>query len=51
MFNVFINDIFILDCNYRTYNCISYAIDTIDRIWNFMTNDTIVFIDWFKQNS
>ena len=55
LFNVFINDIFFLDCacriyNYADDNCISYSSATIGTIRNFLTNDIIVFIDWFKQN-
>ena len=53
--NVFINDIFFLDrdChiyNYADDNCISYSSDTIDDIRKFLTNDIIVFMNWFKQN-
>ena len=56
LFNVFINDIFFLDCNCHIYNyaddnCISYSSDTIDDIRKFLTNDIIVFMNWFKQNS
>ena len=55
-FNVFINDIFFLDCdchiyNYADDNCISYNGDTIDDIRKFLTNDIMVFMNWFKQNS
>ena len=56
LFNVFINDIFFLDCdchiyNYADDNCISYSSDTIDDIRKFLTKDIIVFMNWFKQNS
>ena len=56
LFNVFINDIFFLDCNCHVYNyandnCISYSSDTIDTIRHFLTNDINVFMNWFKQNS
>ena len=56
LFNVFINDIFFLDCNCHIYNyaddnCISYSSDTIDDIRKFLTKDIIVFMNWFKQNS
>ena len=44
LLNVFMNDIFFLDCdchiyNYADYNCISYSSDTIDTIRNFLAND------------
>ena len=56
LFNVFINDIFFLDCdchvyNYADDNSISYSSDTIDTIRHFLTKDIIVFMNWFKQNS
>ena len=56
LFIVFINDIFFLDCdchiyNYADDNCILYSSDTIDDIRKFLTNDIIVFMNWFKQNS
>ena len=56
LFNVFINDIFFLDCdchvyNYADDNSISYSSDTIDIIRHFLTKDIDVFMDWFKQNS
>ena len=56
LFNVFINDIFFLDCdchiyNYADDNCISYSSDTIDDIRKFLTKDIIVLMNWFKQNS
>ena len=56
LFNVFISDIFFLDCdchiyNYADDNCISYSSDTIDDIRKFLTKDIIVFMNWLKQNS
>ena len=56
LFNVFINGIFVLDCdfhinNYADVNCISYSSDTIDDIRQFLTKDIIAFMNWFKQNS
>ena len=56
LFNVFINDIFFLDCdchiyNYADDNCISYSSDTIDDIRKFLKKDIIVFMNWFQQNS
>ena len=56
LFNVFINDIFFLDCDCQIYtyaddNCFSYSSDTIDDIRKFLTKDIIVFMNWFKQNS
>ena len=54
--NVFMNDIFFLDCDCHIYdyaddNCISYFSDIIDDTRKFLTNDIIVFMNWFKQNS
>ena len=56
LFNVFINDIFFLDRDCRIYNyaddnCISYSSESVDSIRNFLTNDIIVFMNWFQQNS
>ena len=56
LFNVFINDIFFLDCDCHVYNyaddiCISYSSDTIDTIRNFLTNNINDFMNCFKQNS
>ena len=56
LFNVFITDIFFLECgchiyNYADDNCISCSSDTIDTIRNVLTNYINVFMNWFKQNS
>ena len=56
LFNVFINNIFFLDCDCHIYTnaddtCISYSSDTIDDIRKFLTKDIIVFMNRFKQNS
>ena len=56
LFNAFINIFFFLDCdchihNYGDDNCILYSSDTIDDIRHFLTEDSIVFMNWFKQNS
>ena len=56
LFNVFMNDIFFLDCdchvyNYADDNNISYSSDTIDTFRHFLTKDINVFMNWFKQNS
>ena len=56
LFDVFINDIFFLDCdrhiyNYADDNCSSYSSDTIDDIRKFLTKGIIVFMNWFKQKS
>ena len=55
-FNVFINDIFFLDCdchvyNYADDNSISYSSDTIDTIRHFLTKDINVHMNWFEPNS
>ena len=34
---------------YADDNCISHSSDTIDTIRNFLTNNIIVFMNWFKQ--
>ena len=56
LFNVFINDIFFLDCdchiyNYADDNCISYSSDTIDDIQKFLTKDIIVLMNWIKKKN
>ena len=54
LLNVFINDIFFLDCDCHIYNydnCIFQSSDTFDTIRIFLTNDINVFMKWFKQNS
>ena len=37
--------------NYVDDDCISHSSDTIDDFRKFLTNDIIVFMNWFKQNS
>ena len=56
LFNIFINDIFLLDMscsiyNYADDNCISYSHRNVDCIKSVLSDEITALMTWFKLNS
>ena len=56
LFNIFINDIFLLDMscsvyNYADDNCISYSHNNVDCIKSVLSDEINSLLTWFKLNS